>query len=79
MVAGYVVFSSIYTEIELNCLANTGTGKSISFTQVTVEEFKQRLGSAGLPPHIVLDLSDALLAWDEFGCQYSPESPVTIH
>jgi hypothetical protein len=39
-----------------------------------VEEFKQRLESAGFPPHIVLDLSEALVSWDEFGCQYLQNS-----
>ncbi|KAJ7822175.1 NAD(P)-binding protein [Mycena olivaceomarginata] len=34
---------------------------------ITVEEFKQRLESAGFPPHIVLDLSEALVSLDEFG------------
>ncbi|KAJ7362986.1 NAD(P)-binding protein [Mycena albidolilacea] len=47
------------------------TGKNISFAQITVEEFKQRLESAGFPPHIVLDLSEALVSWDEFGWKVS--------
>ncbi|KAF8197723.1 NAD(P)-binding protein [Mycena galopus ATCC 62051] len=46
------------------------TGKNIVFSQISAMQCKQGLESASLPSHVVLDLVEFLLAWDEFGCEY---------
>jgi hypothetical protein len=46
------------------------TGKNIVFQQISVERFKQNVEALGLPPHIVLDLTESFQSWDEFGCKY---------
>ncbi|KAF8197727.1 NAD(P)-binding protein [Mycena galopus ATCC 62051] len=43
------------------------TGKNIVFVQIPVEQYKQGLEAAGLPPHVLLDLAESILAWDEYG------------
>ncbi|KAJ6566912.1 NAD(P)-binding protein [Mycena capillaripes] len=44
------------------------TGKKIVFKQITIEEFTQTVETLGLPLHIVLDMKEFSLYWDEFGC-----------
>lgn len=46
--------------------------------QIPAEQFKQGLEGAGLPPHIVLDILEVFLAWDEFGCPYFSGFRLTI-
>ncbi|KAJ7679126.1 NAD(P)-binding protein [Mycena polygramma] len=46
------------------------TGKNLVFRQVSVDEFKARIETLGLPPHIVQDYTDGLQAFDEFGCAH---------
>ncbi|KAJ7232451.1 hypothetical protein B0H12DRAFT_192213 [Mycena haematopus] len=44
-----------------------GTGKTITFKQIPSKQHEETLERAGFPPHIVLDLSESLMAWNEFG------------
>jgi hypothetical protein len=46
----------------------SATGKKIVYQQIPEETLRQDLQSAGLPLHIVLDLTEVLLVFDEFGC-----------
>ncbi|KAJ6542203.1 NAD(P)-binding protein [Mycena vulgaris] len=43
------------------------TGKKVVFKQLSVEEFKINLESLAFPPHIVVDLIEHFLNYDEFG------------
>ncbi|KAJ7081014.1 NAD(P)-binding protein [Mycena epipterygia] len=53
------------------------TGKHVAFKQVSVEEFTRNLQSHGFPPHIVVDLVDHFLNYDEFG--YYAGKPTASH
>ncbi|KAJ7663503.1 NAD(P)-binding protein [Mycena rosella] len=44
-----------------------GTGKQVVFKQISVEEFKANIKSLGFPPHIIIDLVEHFLNYDEFG------------
>ncbi|KAJ6566895.1 NAD(P)-binding protein [Mycena capillaripes] len=44
------------------------TGKKIFFKQIPIEQFTQNVQALGLPSHIVLDMQESFLSWDEFGC-----------
>ncbi|KAJ6463675.1 NAD(P)-binding protein [Mycena vitilis] len=43
------------------------TGKNIVFREITVEKFRQSVQGTGLPPHIVLDMTESFQSWAEFG------------
>jgi hypothetical protein len=43
-------------------------GKKIAYQQIPEEMLTQGFQAAGLPPHIVLDLTEVLSVFDEFGC-----------
>ncbi|KAF7354018.1 NmrA domain-containing protein [Mycena venus] len=42
------------------------TGKNVIFQQISVEQFKAGI-QGQLPPHIVLDMTEFVQSWDEFG------------
>ncbi|KAJ6479919.1 NAD(P)-binding protein [Mycena vitilis] len=62
-----VAYSEKITIEDLAHQFSEATGKKIVFEQVSVEQFKQRVETLGLPAHIVLDILDAFQSWDEFG------------
>ncbi|KAJ7150111.1 NAD(P)-binding protein [Mycena crocata] len=44
-----------------------GTGKNVVFKQLSAEEFGDVFRRLGLPPHLVLNMVDSFLFFDEFG------------
>ncbi|KAF7342140.1 NmrA domain-containing protein [Mycena venus] len=70
--AEFVAYEKNMTLTDLAEQWSQGTGKNIVLAQIPVEQFKQGLEGAGLPPHIVLDLSEVFLVWDEFGWKVPP-------
>ncbi|KAJ7489676.1 NAD(P)-binding protein [Mycena galericulata] len=68
----FVAYGEKITVEELAAQWSKGTGKKIGMQQIPSEIFKQGLEASGLPPHIILDLSEVFLAWDEFGWQVTP-------
>ncbi|KAJ7489673.1 NAD(P)-binding protein [Mycena galericulata] len=68
----FVAYGETITAEQLVAQWSQGTGKKIVLQQIPSEAFKQHLEGAGLPPHIALDLSKALLSWDEFGWKVPP-------
>ncbi|KAK7065011.1 NmrA domain-containing protein [Favolaschia claudopus] len=67
--AEFVAYSEKLTMQELVDRWARATGKNIKYEQPSMEEFKQKFEDANLPPHILLDMVEALSGWDEFGCQ----------
>ncbi|KAF7340479.1 NmrA domain-containing protein [Mycena venus] len=63
----FVAYGENITVQDLALQWSQVTGKKIGFAQVPAEQLKQGLEGTGLPPHIVLDLSETFMAWDEFG------------
>ncbi|KAJ6566934.1 hypothetical protein B0H19DRAFT_1138912 [Mycena capillaripes] len=43
------------------------TGKKIVFKQIPVEQFTKNFQALGVPPHIVLDMTEVMQSFDEFG------------
>ncbi|KAF7340425.1 NmrA domain-containing protein [Mycena venus] len=68
----FVAYSEIITAKDLALQWSEETGKKIALAQIPAEQFKKGLESAGLPPHVVLDLLEVFLVWDEFGWQVPP-------
>ncbi|KAJ6568753.1 NAD(P)-binding protein [Mycena capillaripes] len=56
--AELVAYEESMTVTDLVEQWSQGTGKNIVLAQIPAEQFKQGLQGAGLPPHIVLDLSE---------------------
>ncbi|KAJ7288020.1 NAD(P)-binding protein [Mycena rebaudengoi] len=48
------------------------TGKRVVFKQIPVEQFKTNIQSLGFPPHIVHDVVEHFLYYDEYGCEAFP-------
>ncbi|KAF8197718.1 NAD(P)-binding protein [Mycena galopus ATCC 62051] len=63
----FMAYGENITLQELALQWSQATGKNIVFAQITKEQYKQGLESAGIPPHMVLNLLEMLLTWDEFG------------
>ncbi|KAJ7785257.1 NAD(P)-binding protein [Mycena maculata] len=62
-----VVHGENITITDLASQLSQGTGKNIVFKQITVDQYKQGLEAAGVPPHIILNMADSNQAWDEYG------------
>jgi hypothetical protein len=65
-----VRFSSGFFEgrKRLTC-AETATGKQIVIDPMPMDQFEKEMTAMGLPPVLVLDLTDAYSAVGEFGCE----------
>lgn len=53
------------------------TGKHVETEQITMEQFEKELAAQGMPPYIVLDLSDSYKWITEFGCEHP--SPIGLN
>jgi hypothetical protein len=49
-----------------------GTGKTVVFKQISVEETAQLLVSLGYPPAGAAEIAEEFLFFDEFGCRWRP-------
>ncbi|KAJ7212822.1 hypothetical protein B0H12DRAFT_1275867, partial [Mycena haematopus] len=76
--AEFVAYGEHITVQDLVLQWSQGTGKTIKFKQIPSKQFKEILEGAGFPPHIVLDMSEAAMAWNEFGCQFCFSKPVGV-
>lgn len=47
----------------------TATGKQIVVDPMPMDQFEKEMTAMGLPPVLVLDLTDAYSAVGEFGCE----------
>ncbi|KAJ7648593.1 NAD(P)-binding protein [Mycena polygramma] len=65
--AEIVAYSEKVTAQDMAKQFAKATGKTIVFREILVEQFKESVKATGLPPHIVLDMTETFQSWAEFG------------
>ncbi|KAJ7671415.1 NAD(P)-binding protein [Mycena polygramma] len=65
--AEILAYSETLAAQDLAKQVGKATGKTVVYREIPIEQFTKGVQALGLPPHIVLDMTESFQSWAEFG------------